>query len=111
MSAMGSTVGAAVLRNLYLLTDTHGSVDQFVNAMEAAMPEAVRTDLRKEISNRAIIVRPQDVAIMATAALSRRSPGGGNLAVAQERLESSQTQSEALMLQMTHQLAVAGPAK
>ena len=109
--AIGSTVGAAVLRNLYLLTEAHGSVDQFVDAMEAAMPEAVRADLRKEVSNRAIIVRPQDVTIMANAALSRRAPQDGSLPLARERLESSQTQSEGLMLQMSRQLNVAGPAK
>ena len=111
MEGMGSTVGAAILRNLYLLTETHGSVDQFVDAMEAAMPEAVRADLRKEVSNRAIIVRPQDVAIMANAALRRRAPQDESLSVARERLESSQTQSEGLMLQMSRQLAVAGSAK
>ena len=111
MTGMGSAVGAAVLRNLYLLTETHGSVDQFVNAMEAAMPEAVRADLRKEISNRAIIVRPQDVAIMAYAALRRRAPQDESLPMARERLESSQTQSEGLMLQMSRQLDVAGPVK
>ncbi len=111
MTGMGSTVAAAVMRNLYLLTETHGSVDQFVNAMEAAMPEAVRTDLRKEISNRTIIVRPQDVGIMAAAALSRRAPQNGSLPLARERLESSQTQSEGLMLQLGRQLEVAGAAK
>lgn len=111
LTAMGSTVNAAVLRNLYLLTDTHGSVEQFVEAMEAEMPRAVRADLRKEISNRGIIVRPQDVSIMATAALNRRHPEDRSLPVARERLESSQTQSEALMLQMSRQLEVAGPAK
>ena len=111
MTGMGSTVAAAVMRNLYLLTETHGSVDQFVDAMEAAMPEAVRADLRKEISNRAIIVRPQDVGIMAAAALSRRSPQDGRQLLARERLESSQTQSEGLMLQMGRQLEVAGPAR
>ncbi len=108
---MGSATNAAVLRNLYLLTDTHGSVDQFVEAMEAAMPEAVRADLRKEISNRAIIVRPQDVTIMANAALARRAPQDGGLPLARERLESSQTQSEGLMLQMSRQLEIAGPPK
>jgi len=108
---IGSSVGAAILRNLYLLTEVHGSVDQFVAAMDAAMPEAVRTDLRKEVTNRAIIVRPQDVGIMATAALSRRTPQDERLPVARERLESSQTQSEGLMLQMSRQLDVAGPAK
>ena len=111
MTGMGSTVAAAVMRNLYLLTETHGSVDQFVDAMEAAMPEAVRADLRTEISNRAIIVRPQDVGIMAAAALSRRSPQDGRQLLARERLESSQTQSEGLMLQMGRQLEVAGPAR
>ena len=75
------------------------------------MPEAVRADLRKEISNRAIIVRPQDVGIMAAAALSRRSPQDGRQLLARERLESSQTQSEGLMLQMGRQLEVAGPAR
>ena len=108
---IGSTVGAAILRNFYLLTGAQGSVDRFVEAMEAEMPEAVRTDLGKEITNRGIIVRPQDVRIMAAAALSRRSPQDPNLPLARERLESSQTQSEALMLQMSRQLAVAGPAK
>lgn len=108
---IGSAVGAAIFRNLYLLTETHGSVDQFVDAMEAEMPAAARTDLRKEVSNRAIIVRPQDVGIMANAALSQRSPQDGRLPVARERLESSQTQSEALMLQMSRQLDVAGPVK
>lgn len=108
---IGSTVGAAIYRNLYLLTESHGSVDQFVDAMEAEMPAAVRTDLRKEVTNRAIIVRPQDVGIMAAAALSRRAPRDGSLPLARERLESSQTQSEALMLQMGRQLDVAGPAK
>jgi hypothetical protein len=86
-------------------------VDRFVEAMEAEMPAAVRSDLGKEIANRGIIVRPQDVRIMAAAALSRRSPQDPKLPVARERLESSQTQSEALMLQMSRQLAVAGPAK
>ncbi len=111
MTGMGSTVAAAVLRNLYLLTETHGGVDQFVDAMEAAMPEAVRVDLRKEISNRGIIVRPQDVGIMAASALLQRTPQDQRLLVARERLESSQTQSEGLMLQMSRQLAAAGPAK
>jgi raffinose/stachyose/melibiose transport system substrate-binding protein len=111
MEAMGSTVGAAVLRNLYLLTEVHGSVDQFVDALEAEMPAAARMDLRKEVANRAIIVRPQDVGIMATAALSRRAPQDERLPVARERLESSQTQSEGLMLQMSRQLDVAGPVK
>ena len=107
---MGSTVGAAILRNLYLLTEAHGSVDQFIDAMEAAMPKAVRTDLGKEVANRAITVRPQDVQIMAVAALGRRSPQDASLPLARERLESSQTQSEALMLQLRRQLDVAGPA-
>jgi raffinose/stachyose/melibiose transport system substrate-binding protein len=111
LASMGSTVAAAVLRNLYLLTDTHGSVDQFVNAMEAEMPEAVRKDLGKEISNRAIIVRPQDVSIMAAAALNRRKPEESSWSLARERLESSQTQSEGLMLQMSRQLEIAGPVK
>lgn len=108
---MGSTVGAAIYRNLYLLTETHGSVAQFVDALEAEMPAAVRADLRKEVSNRAITVRPQDVRIMATAALSRHAPADASLPVARERLESSQTQSEALMLQLGRQLKLAGPAK
>jgi ABC-type glycerol-3-phosphate transport system substrate-binding protein len=107
---MGSTVGAAIFRNLYLLTGSQGSVDRFVDAMEADMPKAVRTDLLKEITNRAIIVRPQDVRIMVIAALSQRAPQDRSLPLARERLESSQTQSEALMLQMSRQLAVAGPA-
>ena len=111
MSGMGSSTASAVLLNFHLLTGSQGSVDQFVDAMEAAMPEAVRTDLRKEISNRAIIVRPQDVTIMARAALGRRAPQDRSLALARERLESSQTQSEALMLQMNRQLDMAGPAK
>ena len=111
MIGMGSTVGAEIMRKLYLLTEAHGSVDQFVAAMDAAMPEAVRKDLRKEVTNRAIIVRPQDVTIMANAALQRRAPQDASLTVARERLESSQTQSEGLMLQMSRQLAVAGPAK
>lgn len=111
MMGMGSTTAAAVFRNLYLLTDPRGSVDQFVDAMEAEMPAAVRTDLRKEVTNRAIIVRPQDVRIMALAALSRRGQADGSLTLARERQESSQTQSEALMLQMSRQLDLAGPVK
>ncbi len=111
MTAMGSAVSSAVLRNFHLLAGAQGSVDQFVDAMEAAMPEAVRDDLRKEVSNRALIVRPQDVGIMAQAALGRASPQASGPLVARERLESSQTQSEALMLQMSRQLALAGPVK
>jgi ABC-type glycerol-3-phosphate transport system substrate-binding protein len=111
MTGMGSAVAAAVLRNLYLLTDPHGSVDQFVDAIEGEMPAAVRTDLRKEVSNRALIVRPADVRVMALSALGRQKPADERLRVARERQESSQTQSEALMLQMGRQLELAGDAK
>lgn len=108
---MGSTVSEAIYRNLYLLTDTHGSVDQFVDALEREMPAAARADLGKEVSNRAITVRPQDVRIVANAALGWRAPHDASLQLARERLESSQTQSEALMLQLGRQLAIAGPAR
>jgi len=111
MLILGSTVGATILRNFHLLGGAQGSVDGFIDAVEAEMPNAVRTDLRKEIANRAIIVRPQDVGIMANAELGRRSPGDSARVVARERLESSQTQSEALMLLMRRQLDVAGPGK
>ena len=56
-------------------------------------------------------IRPQDVRIMATAALSRHAPADSGLTVARERLESSQTQSEALMLQLGRQLDLAGPVR
>jgi ABC-type glycerol-3-phosphate transport system substrate-binding protein len=111
MMGMGSATAASLLRNLYRLTETHGSVEQFVDALEAEMPAAVRTDLRKEVTNRGIIVRPQDVRIMALDVLNRRRPQETGLALARERLESSQTQSEALMLQMNRQLELAGPVK
>jgi len=107
MFMLGSTVGSTFLRNFYLLGGSQGSVDNFVHAMEAEMPEAVRTDLRKEISNRAIIVRPQDVGIMANAALSRHDPRNPAPVLARERLESSQTQSEARILLMGRQLETA----
>ena len=108
---MGSTVSEAIYRNFYLLTDAHGSVDQFVDAMEKEMPVAVRADLGKEISNRGITVRPQDMRIVATSGLGSRAPGDAALQLARERLESSQNQSEALMLLLGRQLAEAGPAK
>jgi raffinose/stachyose/melibiose transport system substrate-binding protein len=106
---IGSTVGSTIDRNMYLLAGPQGSVDKFVAAMEAAMPEAARTDLEKEVSNRYLSVRPQDVQIMALAALAHRRPNDPDLPVSRERLESSQTQTEALLLQMKYQLAKAPP--
>jgi ABC-type glycerol-3-phosphate transport system substrate-binding protein len=102
---IGSTVMSKLDLNMHLLAGPQGSVDKFVAAMGAVMPEAVRIDLQKEISNRFISVRPQDVQVMALAELNRRRPGGTELAVSRERLESSQTQTEALLLQMKAQLA------
>jgi raffinose/stachyose/melibiose transport system substrate-binding protein len=107
---MGSTVLSKVALNMYQLSGPQGSVDKFVEAMEAGMPEAVRTDLQKEASNRNLSVRPQDVQIMALQQLARRRPEDAELPVAQERLESSQTMTEAQQLQIKVVLAKAGPA-
>ncbi len=108
---IGSTIISQVALNMYQLDGPEGSVDKFIAAMEAVMPAAVRTDLRKEISNRLLSVRPQDVQIMALGALSRRRPEDPELPVSQERLESSQIQTEALLLQMNRKLAEAEPRK
>jgi len=102
---IGSSVMSQLDLNMHQLSGPTGSVDKFVEAMSAVMPEAVRSDLRKEISNRYLAVRPQDVQITALAELARRRPGQADLPVSRERLESSQTQTEALLLQMERQLA------
>jgi len=106
-TVIGSTVMSNLDLNMHLLSGPTGSVDKFVAAMEAGMPKAVRADLQKEISNRYLAVRPQDVQIMALNELSRRLPGNADLPVSRERLESSQTQTEALVLQMQLQLQTA----
>ncbi|MCX6945594.1 MAG: extracellular solute-binding protein [Opitutales bacterium] len=108
---IGASVNMAIMRNFHLLVGPQGSVDRFVDAMEAVMPAAARTDLYKEMTNRSLIVRPQDVRLMALAALGRRAPQNAALVLARERLECAQTQSEALMLKMARQLADAGPVK
>ena len=105
---IGSSVLSQVARNMHQLVGPQGSVDKFVAAMEAVMPEAARTDLRKEINNRYIAVRPQDPQVVALHELFRRTPRNPELAVARERLESSQTQTEALLFQMQRQLTAAG---
>src|SRR5207253_3234412 len=102
---IGSGVMSNLDRNLHLLVGPNGSVDKFVEAVEASMPELVRTDLEKEVSNRYLSVRPQDPQVMALSELHRRHPDDGESAVSRERLESSQTQTEALLLQMKVQLA------
>lgn len=110
-TVIGSAVGSTIDVNFHLLAGPQGSVDKFVAAMEAAMPTAARTDLQKEIANRYLSVRPQDVQIMALGALTHRRPDDADLPIARERLESSQTQTEALLFQMKVQLQRAGPAR
>ena len=105
---IGSNVAASLDRYLHLLTGPVGSVDKFVEEMTKVMPAAVRTDLRKEISNRFLAIRPQDVQITALGELARRDRTDRDLPQSRERLESSQTQTEALIYQMQLQLARAG---
>ncbi len=105
ITMIGSSVMALIDLNMYRLVGPQGSVDNFVSAVEAAMPEAARKDLEKEVSNRYLSVRPQDPQIMALTELSARHPEDRESMVSRERLESSQTQTEALILQMKLQLA------
>ena len=107
-TVIGSAVMSNIDQNLYHLAGPGGSVDKFVAAMEAVMPKAARSDLAKEIGNRYLSVRPQDVQIIALDQVSQRDAKDSNAPVARERLESSQTQTEALLLQMKLQLAKAG---
>lgn len=107
---IGSTVASKIDLNMYQLSGPTGSVDKFVRAMAEVMPQAVRADLQKEVSNRYLSIRPQDVQIMALGEMTRRVPEDADLPVSRARLESSQTQTEALLLQMKVQLARAGPA-
>ena len=93
---------------MHLLTGPVGSVVKFVAAVTAVMPSAVRVDLQKEISNRFLAIRPQDVQITALGELARNEPANRELPQSRERLESSQTQTEALIYQMQLQLARAG---
>lgn len=105
---IGSGVIGSLQRNMYQLVGPQGSVDNFVKAMEADMPTAVRADLAKEISNRYLSVRPQDVQVVALNEVGERHTEDPEPALARERLESSQTQTEALLLQMKLQLRNAG---
>lgn len=105
---IGSNVAASLDRYMHLLTGPVGSVDKFVAAVTAVMPSAVRVDLQKEISNRFLAIRPQDVQITALGELARNEPANRELPQSRERLESSQTQTEALIYQMQLQLARAG---
>ena len=91
-------------KNFYLLTGDQGSVDKFVAVMDRDAPAAIRKDLQDQLRDTLLLVRPQDTAIVATAALAQAAPDGESLRVRQHQFESGQTISEGLAFKMAQQL-------
>lgn len=101
---IGSEVAMMWDRHFYQLTGEQGSVDRFAAALDEVMPAAIREDLRNEMRNTFLLVKPQDAQVIGYAALIDSSDAGQRAAQRQQEVESGQTMSEGLALQMKVQL-------
>ena len=97
--ALGTEVSEEWDRNFYHLVGEDGSAEKFAAAMDAAMPQAIRTDLNTELRTTLVLVKPQDPVIVGWAGLA-----GEKAKTRREESEASQTMSEGLALQMKLQL-------
>jgi len=101
---IGSEENLVWRKNFYLLTGDQGSVDKFAAAMERDAPAAIRRDLEDTLRDTLLLVKPEDTAIVANAALASASPAGSALRIREEQFEMGQTISEGLAFKMAQQL-------
>ncbi len=101
---IGSEVTMMWDRHFYQLAGEQGGVDKFAAALDEVMPAAIREDLRNEMRNTLLLVKPQDAQVMGYAALKDDSEAGQRARVRQSETEAGQTMSEGLALQMKVQL-------
>ncbi len=101
---IGSEMNLVWNQNFYRLMGEHGSVGQFADALDQAMPVAIRKDLQNEMRNTLLLVRPQDSIIVATAELAAGPPADEAQSVRQHGMEAGQTMSEGLAFQMQLEL-------
>jgi hypothetical protein len=101
--AIGSEENLVWQRNFQLLAGDRGNVDRFAEAMDRDVPVALRKDLEDEVRDTLLLVKPEDVAILATAELAK-DPAAGPARIPQADLEMGQTMSEGLAFKMALQL-------
>ena len=98
--AIGSEVSMQWDLLFYKLFGDQGSVDRYAAALDQVMPDAIRKDLRAEMRNAMLRVKPQDAMIVAWAEMADDSPSGKRAGGRQDDMESGQTMSEGLALRM-----------
>ena len=98
--SIGSDVNLRWKSNFYELIGTDGSVDRFAATLDQVMPQAVRADLRAEMRNTLLLVKPQDAMIAGWAGRAENPADHARAEARQHDLESGQTMSEGLALQM-----------
>jgi raffinose/stachyose/melibiose transport system substrate-binding protein len=101
---IGSEVSMMWDRKFYELAGEQGSVDKFAKALDAVMPQTIRTDLENEARNTLLLVKPQDALIVANARLAATTADGAKFRELQHDMEEGQTMSEGLAFQMKLQL-------
>ena len=97
---IGTEVSLVWDRLFYKLCGDQGSVDAYAAALDEEMPRAIRRDLQSEMRNTLLLVKPKDAMIVAFAEMADDSAAGKTAAARQAEIESAQTMSEGLALQM-----------
>ncbi len=105
--ALGSNVGMVWDRDFYHLTGDQGSVEQFAAALDRDMPVAIRADLKEDVRNTLLLVKPQDTVIIGQANLAAASSDGEKYRRRQAEVETSQTMSEGILYQTRRALDAA----
>ncbi|MDB6095053.1 MAG: hypothetical protein JWM32_2615 [Verrucomicrobia bacterium] len=105
---MGPNSEIAFKQNFHLLVTPQGSVDRFVEALEANMKAALTEDLRLDLHNRLAGVRAVDSEIIAMSALNRVLAVSPERASRQQTLAANQTLAEQRALESAWILARRG---